>query len=99
MTIFIVAHQKTFRSSNEVDLPPGFEDYQQRYIEFYSSFIRTGRFQNFEPWRITKNWVELDISTGFTAQTHWNDDINHLIRQNCGFLDNLDSEIGIYLKK
>ena len=65
----------------------------------YAEFIRNGTMSNVQKWKESKNWVHLNPNMPSYQQSDWNDDSEHSIYKNCGFLDQLDAEVGVYLKK
>ena len=73
-------------------------EYQNQYIRRYSQLIINGTISA-DPWSLSKNWLYVDPINANHVQTDWNNDSTTEIYRNCDFLDKLERDFGIYLKK
>jgi len=73
-------------------------NFQNQYIQRYSQLIINGTISA-DPWTDSKNWLYINPMTSNHIQTDWNFDATTEIYQNCAFLDQLELDFGIYLKK
>ena len=73
-------------------------DFQNQYIRRYSQLIKNGTISA-DSWSKSGNWLYIDPMTTDHVQTNWNFDSSTETYQNCAFLDQLELDFGIYLKK